>query len=449
MAIEYVATETVKAARRELRKHGARQRALVEANLERFDQVLPILCDGELNVIDGHAVLAAAKRLGWTMIAITRVTHLSEAELRVLRIGLNKLPELAEWDLGTLKLELEELSLLELDLNLELTGFATTEIDLITDGQHSAPQSDPADALPEQEPDAPAITRPGDLWCLGDHCILCGNALERESHTALMAGARAAMVFSDPPYNIPVPGNVSGLGRVKHQNFAMGCGEMSEEEFTSFLRTTMEHLLSSCCEGALLYLCMDRRHLLELLTAAKALGLTTVDLCVWDKQTGGMGSFYRSQHEEIFVFKSGKAPHRNNVELGRYGRYRTNIWSYPGLASFGRGRDEALAAHPTVKPVALVADAIRDCTRRGEIVLDAFLGSGTTIIAAEKAGRIGYGLELDPKYVDVAIRRWEALTGKAARHAGTGLTFAETEQERMTPTSPPRARRPRPARRAS
>jgi len=238
-----------------------------------------------------------------------------------------------------------------------------------------------------------------------------------------MDGRVGAMAFTDAPYNVPIGGHVSGLGKVKHAEFAMASGEMSRPEFIAFLSTAIKHLITNVQDGAVLDLCIDWRHLAEILSAIEANELALLNLCVWNKRNGGMGSLYRSKHELILIAKKGTAPHTNNVELGKHGRYRTNVWDYAGVNSFGKGRTADLADHPTVKPVALVADAIRDVTRPGEIVLDAFMGSGTTILAAERTKRLAYGIEIEPGYVDVAIRRWSAVTGEKAVLARTGETF--------------------------
>jgi hypothetical protein len=278
------------------------------------------------------------------------------------------------------------------------------------------------------------VTRPGDLWLLGPHRVLCGSALEAGSYATLMAlgdrggeAERAAMAFTDPPYNVPVAGHVCGLGAVKHREFAMAAGEMDAAEFTAFLNTAFGHMALHSLDGSLHFVCMDWRHIPELQAAGDAVYTETKNVCVWAKDNAGMGSLYRSQHELVFVFKAGRAPHRNNVELGRHGRHRSNLWSYPGVNSFGRRSEEGdlLALHPTVKPVKMVADAMLDCTARGDLVLDPFLGSGTTLIAAERVGRRCRALELDPLYVDTAIRRWQALTGDVARNARTGRAFDE------------------------
>ena len=276
----------------------------------------------------------------------------------------------------------------------------------------------------------PPITRPGDCWLIGDHRLICGDSTDPDTYARLLEGAEAQMIFTDPPYNVPIEGHVSGLGKVKHREFAMASGEMPEAEFTTFLATVFRNLAGHSVEGAIHFICMDWRHLGEVLAAGKSAYSELKNLCVWAKTNGGMGSLYRSQHELVFVFKAGTAPHINNVELGKHGRYRTNIWSYAGINSFGKDRDADLALHPTVKPVALVADAILDCSKRRGIVLDAFAGSGTTLIAAEKTGRRGYGIELDPHYCDVIIRRLAAAANVEATHAATGRLFAEIEQER-------------------
>ncbi len=272
----------------------------------------------------------------------------------------------------------------------------------------------------------------GDLWLLGRHRVLCGSALDGVAFTTLMAGEQAAMVFTDPPFNVPIEDHASGLGAVRHRDFVMASGEMNEAEFTAFLTRACSLLAGHSADGSLHFICMDWRHLGELQAAGAAIYSELKNLCVWVKSNAGMGSLYRSQHELIFVFKHGRAPHRNNVQLGQYGRHRSNVWQYPSINSFGRGGEEGnlLALHPTVKPVAMVADAIMDASARGEIVLDAFLGSGTTVVAAERMGRRCFGLELDPRYVDTAVRRWQAYTGERARHAVTGKTFDEVADER-------------------
>ena len=310
-----------------------------------------------------------------------------------------------------------------------MLGWETAEIDLMMDADPQASNSnDPADAI--IEPPATPVSRQGDLWLLGGHRLLCASSLETASWDRLMDGRVGAMVFTDAPYNVPVSGHVCGLGKVQHAEFAMASGEMSKAEFTTFLGVAIKQLTANVCDGAVLDLSMDWRHLPELLSALEANDLTLLNLCIWNKNNGGMGSLYRSKHELVLIAKKGKAPHTNNVELGRHGRYRTNVWDYAGVNSFGKGRMTDLADHPTVKPVALVADAIRDVTRPGEIVLDAFMGSGTTILAAERTKRLAFGIEIEPAYIDVAIRRWAAMTGEQALLAETGETVAQVAARR-------------------
>ena len=418
------------------RQRGAKQVRQIANSIEAFGFNVPVLIDREDKVLAGHGRLEACRLLGWTEVPVIRLDHLGPEQARAFMLADNRLAENSRWDERLLAETLRDLSMAELDFSLEATGFEMAEIDLRIEGL-SAPAGDgpdPADALPAAPGAGPAVTRPGDLWLLGPHRVRCGSALEAGSYATLMAAGdgggeaeRAAMAFTDPPYNVPVSGHVCGLGTVQHREFAMAAGEMSMKEFTGFLQTALALMARHSRDGSLHYVCMDWRHITELLAAAVAACLETKNVCVWAKDNAGMGSLYRSQHELVFVFKSGRAPHRNNVELGRHGRHRSNLWSYPGVNSFGRRSEEGdlLAMHPTVKPVKMVADAMLDCTARGELVLDPFLGSGTTLIAAERVGRRCRALELDPLYVDTAIRRWQALTGDVARNARTGRAFDE------------------------
>lgn len=323
----------------------------------------------------------------------------------------NKLAENAGWDIDILAFEVEYLT--DIGFDIETVGFETGEIDFLTDGAVDE-DLDPADELVEPETDSPAITKPGDLWVLGDHRLYCGNSLENESYIALMGEEKAQMVFTDPPYNVPIDGHVCGKGSIKHREFKMASGEMSESEFTEFLTQFMKLSCSYSESGSIGYYCMDWRHMSELLQAGGNSKCELKNLCVWVKDNGGMGSLYRSRHELVFVFKHGKGKHINNVELGKYGRNRTNVWEYAGVNSMREGRMEELSMHPTVKPINLVADAIKDCSKQGGIILDPFGGSGTTLIAAEKTGRSARLIELDPHYCDVTIKRWEKLTDKKA-----------------------------------
>ena len=344
----------------------------------------------------------------------------------------NRLTEIATWDDRLLAQQLKELSLLGLDFDVTITGFEVAEIDLRIASLEDLPgtDNDPADAVPET-PAGPPLSKLGDLWVLGRHRVLCGNALDPEAFRTLLGDEPAAMVLTDAPYNLPIDGHVSGLGAVHHRPFPMASGEMDRPEFTAFLNQTCRNLAAFSVDGSLHYLFMDWRHIEDLLAVGRGVYGELKNLCVWVKDNAGMGSLYRSRHELVAVFKNGRQGHRNNVQLGRFGRNRSNVWHYPGANSFSRCGEEGnlLALHPTVKPVAMVADAILDCSARGEIVLDAFLGSGTTVIAAERTGRRCYGLELDPAYVDTIIRRWEALTGGSARHAATSRSFDDLARE--------------------
>lgn len=405
------------------RSHSKKQIRQIAKSIGRFGWTNPILIDGDGGVIAGHGRLEAARLLGLAEVPVLRIAHMTEAEKRAYIIADNKLAENAGWDRDLLAIELG--GLIGIDFDVTITGFATAEIDLILSEASDDPAPDADDDVSPVDPSVPAITAPGDLWLVGSHRLLCGDARDPDVWAKLMDGASAQMVFTDPPYNVKISGHVSGLGQTKHREFAMASGEMSEAAFTGFLEIVARNMAAISVDGALHYICMDWAHLHELLTAGKAVYRDLKNICVWTKTNAGMGSLYRSQHEMIAVFKAGPGPHINNVELGTHGRYRTNVWSCPGMNAFGKGRDEALAMHPTVKPVQLVADAILDASDRGGIIVDAFLGSGTTLIAAERAGRRCFGLELDPHYCDLILRRWSALTGKDPVLAQSGLTFRD------------------------
>ena len=315
---------------------------------------------------------------------------------------------------------------------MDITGFSVSEIDLRIEEVTAHPESasDPADSLPEIA-DGPPVSKQGDLWILGRHRIFCGDSTNPAPHTALMQGARAALVFSDPPFNVPIDGHATGNGQVRHREFAMASGEMTSSQFTYLLSTVFRLLAQHSARGSLHFICMDWRHQLEILTAGNQVYSELKNLCVWVKSNAGMGSLYRSQHELVFVFKHGKSAHRNNIQLGQFGRYRTNVWNYPSISAFGRQGEEGnlQSLHPTVKPVAMVADAILDCSARGDIVLDPFVGSGTTLIAAERTGRVARAIEIDPLYVDTTIRRWQQQCGDYAIHAVSGKRFDDVAAE--------------------
>jgi DNA modification methylase len=416
------------------RVHPSAQLCKIARSIEAFGFNVPVLVDSKLRVIAGHGRILACQTLGWTEVPTICLDHLTEAQARAFKIADNRLTEIATWDDRLLAEQLKELSALDLDFSLETTGFNTGEIDLriesLTPTQDGA--DDPADALPEVQ-SGPAVNRPGDLWHLGRHRVCCGSALEAAAYQALMQGERAAMAFTDPPYNVQIEGNVSGLGAIHHREFAMASGEMTADAFTDFLAGAMMALVKNTVPGSIHFYFIDWRHIGETLDAAIAARLLQLNMCVWVKDTAGMGSLYRSQHELVFVFKNGRERHHNNVELGRFGRNRTNIWNYPGAIGL-RSSDEGnlIALHATPKPVTMVADAIMDVTARGDIVLDPFLGSGTSIIAAERTGRRCYGIEIDPLYCDVIVRRWQAFTRGEARHAASGRTFDDLATERKS-----------------
>jgi hypothetical protein len=411
------------------RTHSKKQIAQIANAIRRFGFTNPVLVDDANGIIAGHGRAEGAKAVGLDQVPTVRLSAMSEAEIRAYVIADNRLAENAGWDRALLGLELQYLTELEIDFDVTVTGFDLPEIDiLIGDLSLAANDNDPADAVVEVAA-GPAINRPGDIWQIGNHRLICGDSTKLGTYQQLLGDARAQMVFTDPPYNVPIFGHVGGLGAIQHREFAMASGEMSPVEFTAFLQSVFGHLAAFSVDGAIHFQCMDWRHVSEIMAASTAAYTELKNICVWAKNNGGMGSLYRSQHEFVFVFKSGTAPHINNVELGKHGRYRTNVWNYAGVNSFGEDRGD-LNLHPTVKPVAMVADAIRDCSNRKGIVLDAFVGSGTTLIAAEKTGRRGYGIEIDPAYCDVTIRRLRSVCGLEAVLEATGQRFGEVEAER-------------------
>ena len=423
--------DSLKPASRNARTHSRKQIRQIADSIKRFGFTNPVLIDDDGGIIAGHGRVAAAKLLGLDTVPVVSLSGLSAKERQAYALADNKLALNAGWDQELLAVEFQEL--VDAGFELELTGFSISEIDFTMD-QATQSRADADDAVADRVPDqAPfAVTRSGDLWRLGRHLLLCGDARDAVHYEQLMQGEAAGLVFTDPPYNVPIDGHVCGLGRVRHREFAMGAGEMSEGQFTKFLSTALLNMTAQCRDGSILYVCMDWRHIEELSAAGRQGGLELKNLCVWNKTNGGMGSFYRSKHELVFVFKHGQAPHVNSFGLGDGGRYRTNVWDYPGISSIGPGREAELAMHPTVKPVALVADAIRDCSRRGDIVLDPFAGSGTTLIAAQMTGRTARLIEYDPFYCDTIIRRFTAFTGKSAVLANNGETFEALLENRSS-----------------
>lgn len=423
LEIVYLKATAIKPSPHAARQHSAAQRRKLKNILRQFGQVVPLPLDAVTGtLIDGHAVFDALVELGHDEIAVVQLHNRSEAELRALRLALNRVAQDAVWDDAKLRDEFEYL--ISVGFDLDLSGFDGLEIDMVL--QIDAPTANTVEeeALDDLAPAAgPSAAKPGDVFRLGNHLIGCGDARDAAFIRDLVGTNTVGCLFSDPPYNVKIDGFVSGLGKTRHREFSMGVGEMSREEFVAFLSAMVAAIKPVLVDGAILYLCMDWRHGGELCEAAAQNGLEQKNLCVWVKSNAGMGSFYRSQHELIFVFKHGEGPHQNNFGLGAGGRTRSNVWQYRGINTFGKDRMDLLGIHPTVKPVAMIADALRDVTRRGEIVLDVFLGSGSTLIAAEETGRVCIGVELDPIYVDAAIHRWQKRTGKEAVHAVSGETF--------------------------
>ena len=414
---------------RNSRTHSRKQIKQLARSIEVFGFLVPVLIDQNNNIIAGHARLLAAKELGMEKVPAIQVEHLTEAQKRAYIIADNKLAENAGWDENLLRVELEFLSQVDIDVDVDLTGFEIPEIDMIIGNANiSACDEPPLPAFPKIEN---TVTRAGDLWQLGHHRVICGDCREAAVIDLLMTDQQAGMIITDPPYNVPISGHVSGLGKTHHPEFAMASGEMSPKAFIKFLIACLKQLARVSKDGSLHYLFIDWRHISELLAAGQEVYDDMINLIVWSKTNGGMGSLYRSQHEMIFIFKYGSAAHINNVELGKHGRYRTNVWTYAGVNAFGKGRDEALAMHPTVKPTQMIADAILDVTAQNDIVLDGFLGSGTTVLAAEQTGRICYGVEFDPRYVDLALQRWMDVTGEQPVHAETGHTLDELTDIRL------------------
>lgn len=417
------------------RRHNKRQENALDRSIRAFGFVSPILADASGMVIAGHARLAAARRLGMDRVPVVRLEYLSEAQARALMIADNRLTDMSNWDEAMLAENFRLLSVEGIALDIEATGFSIGEIDLILDPPVVQPAVNDPDDAPVKEGVGPPVNRIGDVWRLGAdgrHRIACGSALDPALWAALMAGEKAAMSCSDVPYNVRIDGNVTGKGRYRHGEFVMASGEMGRDEFTDFLEAAFRQIAGKSMAGSLHYAFIDWRHLAEMQAAGEAAFSELKNVCVWDKGRSGLGSLYRSAHELIFVWKLGSGRHRNNVEMGRNGRDRANIWRYPGIAGF-RHSDEGdlLALHPTVKPVRMIADAMLDVTARGDIVIDAFMGSGTSVIAAERIGRRCFGMELDPSYVDTVIRRFEQHSGEAAVHEETGLSFAALAEARV------------------
>jgi DNA modification methylase len=413
MQVRLVPLRSLKPARRNARTHSKRQIGQLANSILALGWTYPILIDDQGNIIAGNGRFQAASQLGLSEVPVLTVTGLTAAQKRTVAIADNKIAANAGWDRSILAAEIGELSTLlpEINLDISITGFDPAELDALA-VDFTDTERNPADEVPVRD-EKPAVSKIDDVWFLGPHRIICGDACDDDVVRTLMDGKRASMVFADPPYNLRI-GAIVGRGKIKHREFVSGSGEMSSQQFVHFMTRWMRLAAQHSENGAICYACIDWRHITEILTAGTSVFREVKNIIVWVKSNPGQGSFYRSAHEFICVFKHGDGPLQNNVELGKHGRNRSNVWTYPGANTFRAGRLDELTMHPTVKPVALVADAIRDCSRRGEVIFDPFLGSGTTVLAAERVGRKGFGIELDPRYVDVAVRRWQSFTKRDA-----------------------------------
>jgi DNA modification methylase len=406
---------------RNTRTHSRKQIRQIAESIRRFGFTNPVLIDSENRILAGHGRVEGARALGIAVIPCLRVDHLSAAEKRAYALADNKIALNAGWDEELLALELKELTEADIGFDVGVTGFSIAEIDQLVEGLAPDEVGDPAD---DRLPDPQTVrsrSRHGDIWRLGPHLLVCGDSLDPDVVAALMDGEKAEMAFTDPPYNVAIEGNVSGLGKIRHRDFAMASGEMTRHQFTAFLSSAFANLVAHSVDGSIHFVCMDWRHMGETMEAGAANYSELKNLIVWVKDNGGMGTFYRSRHELIFALKNGTAPHINSFELGQHGRYRTNVWQYRGVNTLKAGRLDELALHPTVKPVAMIADAIKDVSHRDAVVLDLFGGSGSTLIAAHKTGRRARLCELDPIYCDRILQRWETFAKDDAELIACGL----------------------------
>lgn len=431
LTIEHIPLTQLKHWAKNARTHSKKQIGQIADSIRTFGFTNPLLIDNENSILAGHGRFEAARILQMETVPCVRLEHMTASQKRAYVLADNKLALNAGWDEELLAEELESLVAIDIDFDISVTGFSIADVDSLIEGLHIVEPHDPDDEQIPATSDGPTVSRIGDIWSLGPHRLICGNALEQTTFERLMSGEKARMVFTDPPYNVPIDGHVSGSGRVQHREFLMASGEMTPKEFQEFLRQSLNNLATFSLDGSIHYICMDWRHMGDLLEAGSSIYSDLKNLCIWVKDNGGMGTFYRSRHELIFVFKNGTKPHINNFELGQHGRYRTNVWEYRGVNTLKAGRMDELALHPTVKPVAMITDALKDVTKRNDIVLDAFSGSGSTLIAAHKTGRRCYAVELDPVYVDRSIRRWQLYANDDAIHTITGETFQEAATRRF------------------
>ncbi len=423
---QFIEIHNIKQYPKNAKQHSDKQINQIAKSILKFGFLNPILLDQTNTIIAGHGRLLALKQLGYTSAPCVYAKRLTESEVNAYRIADNKLTENAQWNNELLSIELKSLDQLEVNYDFDTLGFEVAEIDnLLHATDHEADVENPLPAIPLNP-----ITQTGDIFHCGPHRVGCGDCRDQAFIKQLFKRSKASICITDPPYNVPISGHVRGKGNNQFDDFAMASGEMSSDEFSQFLLLSFLNLKKACKDGSLFYLFCDWRMLKELFAAADELFTSMLNLCVWNKSNGGLGSFYRSKHELVGVFKHGKSPHINNVQLGKFGRDRTNVWDYPGVSSFGKDRDEALSIHPTVKPVAMLKDILLDASNPNDIVVDGFLGSGSTLIAAEKVRRRCFGMEIDPHYVDVILQRYLNETGIEPIHVKSGLTFTELTSRR-------------------
>ena len=404
------------ASNKSLRKHYQKQLQKIINAIKKFGFTNPILVDKQLRIIAGELRLLAAKKLGLRQIPVIILEDLTPEEADAIRILDNRIAEDGEWNFGNLKEEVEKL--MKFDITFEDLGFDTVDYDeifLIKDSDESKVHNSDKEDESWLDANIPPKVKFGDLWRLGDHFVYCGDSLLAKSFEIIMQGELAQIVITDPPYNCKINGHVCGLGKTKHDEFAMASGEMTETEFAEFISKFMQNLIKFSIDGSLHYLFMDWAGLNTLLTQGKRHYTDLKNIAVWNKLSGGMGLLYRSQNEMIPIFKNGKAKHQNHIQLGKNGRYRTNVWDYPGVRATNPESLELLKLHPTVKSVPMLHDILLDSSSKNDIVLDCFGGSGSTLLAAERCKRRARLIEISPRYVDVTIYRWEKETGKTAK----------------------------------
>ena len=425
LSIIYVPIEKLKLNPENPRIHNKKQLRQIARSIKAFGFNVPILVDEKGQVVGGHGRVGAAKLLGISELPTIRLDHLTQTQVTAFAIADNRLTENARWNDKILAEQLKLLSETDLNFTVDVTGFEMGEVDVLIESLAPVCEGadDPADAIPETETARP-VTKPGDLWLLGRHRVYCGNSLSESSFLALMQNSRSQVVITDPPYN-------QAVNSIRPNEFKMAAGETGGSDFVDFLSQVFGLLTSHSISGSLHYIFMDWRHMREILAAGNHAYAELMDVCIWVGNEGNTRSLYRSQHKLVFVFKSGQDKHRDNARPSQFRRHRTNVWNCSDVNSSSRTMEggNLLELHPTVKPVSLVADAIMDCTSRHDVILDPFLGTGTTVIAAERTGRVCYGIELDPQYVDTIVRRWQAFTGLVATHAVSGRSFADLEQE--------------------